>query len=401
MSITKTLVDRFRSNPTTVAMRELVNQVRTKHTTDEEIAHLADTLGKSGSVISIQNPRFIADLASTGAPTSLSTLLGPLFLCSMGFVVPKLGIPGRPAGGIDVLAQLRGYRVNLSDKEVIACIERCGYAHFLSDAQHAPLDACLFRYRQLTGTQNIPELAVASLLSKKIAVGLRRVGLDIRVAQHGNFGSTWEDARRNAACFQRVASLVGIEATCFLTDARFPYQPFVGRSESLVALKEAFSETANESLRHHVMLCLAMACGIGNESNVNLGAKTAAAEKHFYDNLLAQGSSREAFEELVHRTRRSHRFRFIAKSSGFFCVQIERLRDLMLVFQKTCVAADSNFPDGMGIILQKRPGELVDSGDLIATVRVAENQWRSVERQLHGAILVSDTLQLGQGFERI
>lgn len=401
MSVTKNLVDKFRSNPTAGTMRELVNQVRTSHSTDEEIAHLAEILGRSGSIISIQDGRCIADLASTGAPTSLSTLLGPLFLCAMGLAVPKLGIPGRPAGGIDVMAQLRGYRVRLSSQEVISCIQRCGYVHFLSDSQHAPLDARLFRFRQMSGAQNIPELAVASLLSKKIAVGLRRVGLDIRVAPHGNFGSNWEDARRNGECFQRVASVIGINATCFLTDARFPYQPFVGRSESLVALEEVFSGMPRESLRHHAMLCLAMACGIANESNVDLRAKVAAAEKHFYNNLLAQGSSREAFEELVYRTRRGHRFQVIAKNSGFFCVRIERLRELMLAYQETCVRPDSIFPDGMGIILKKRPGELVESGNLVATVRVDEGQWRSAERDLRDAILISNTLQLAQGFERI
>ncbi len=60
----------------------------------------------------------VADVASTGGPSSLSTLLSPLFLRAGGAVVPKLGVPGRPAGGIDCLAQIPGYRTELSAQEV-------------------------------------------------------------------------------------------------------------------------------------------------------------------------------------------------------------------------------------------------------------------------------------------
>lgn len=395
------LVDEFRSNPTEKTMRAVIARVRTKQVTDEEIAYLATTLGRSGSVFSIQDDRPAADLASTGSPTSLSTLLGPLYIRSMGFSVPKLGVPGRPAGGVDILAQLSGYKVNLTGKEVMACIEQCGYVHFLSNHAHAPLDARLFQYRQQCGAQNIPELTIASLLSKKIAVGLQRAGLDIRVAHHGNFGGTWEEARNNAQRFQRVASILGIDSVCFLTDARFPYQPFVGRGESLLALKEIFSETQEQSLAYHATMCFAMACGTVECSNVDLRAKTIAAEKHFYDNLLAQGSSKEAFDEYVEKIRNGHKFQFVAKGHGFVCIRIERLRELVLRFQQACAVDGTSFSDGMGIILRKRPGEFVHSGDLIATIRVTEKEWHSVERQLSDALSISSTLELGMGFERV
>ena len=147
----KSLVDKFRSDPTDNAMQALIDRVRTSQVTDDDIAYLVTTLGESGSVLSIPDGRFAADLASTGGPTSLSTLLGPLYLRAKGCCVPKLGVPGRPAGGVDALAQLPGYKVNLTDDEVMACIERCGYAHFLANGEHAPLDARLFQFRQNRG----------------------------------------------------------------------------------------------------------------------------------------------------------------------------------------------------------------------------------------------------------
>lgn len=57
----------------------------------------------------------------------------------MGYIVPKLGVPGRPAGGLDVLVQIPGYRTSLSGKQVAAVIEACGYAHFEAKTI-APMD---------------------------------------------------------------------------------------------------------------------------------------------------------------------------------------------------------------------------------------------------------------------
>ena len=95
--------DKFRSVPTDDAMQVLIDRMRTSLVTDDDIAYLATTLGGSGSVLSIPDGRFAADLASTGGPTSLSTLIGPLYLRAMGCCVPKLGVPGRPAGGVDAV----------------------------------------------------------------------------------------------------------------------------------------------------------------------------------------------------------------------------------------------------------------------------------------------------------
>jgi hypothetical protein len=64
-------------------------------------AELATALASSGEVY---DPHCLltADVASTGGPSSLSTLLCPLFLRVGGLVVPKLGVPGRPAGGTNM-----------------------------------------------------------------------------------------------------------------------------------------------------------------------------------------------------------------------------------------------------------------------------------------------------------
>ena len=50
------------------------------------------------------------DLASTGGPGSISTMLVPLMARASGVPVAKVGVPGRPAGAVDVLSNVPGYR---------------------------------------------------------------------------------------------------------------------------------------------------------------------------------------------------------------------------------------------------------------------------------------------------
>ena len=226
-------------------MDRLIAAFRDDQISDLEIAYLARRLSESGEVLTHEAP-YVADVASTGGPSSLSTLLCPLQLVRNGALVPKLGVPGRPAGGIDVLACIPGFKTHLTRDEVLWCLHTCSYAHFLADKTFVPLDALLFEYRRQINAIDVPALAIASLLAKKIAMGITRVALDVRVAAFTNFGSTWEDARVNATRFIRTAHLLQIDASCFLSDAAVPvstvYWPwrgtsrfashFIGKSES-------------------------------------------------------------------------------------------------------------------------------------------------------------------------
>ena len=113
------------------------------------------------------------------------------------------------------MATIPGYKSSLRLDEVVRCIEDCGYCHFLASDDFVPLDARMFRLRQEIGAQDNPYLTTASLISKKLAVQVNHVRLDVRVGRHGNFGHTREDARVNARMFNSVANMVGIDSGLF------------------------------------------------------------------------------------------------------------------------------------------------------------------------------------------
>lgn len=348
------------------AMAPLIASARQNLWHSEHMRHLAEVLAHSGTKLSFPANQSTADVASTGGPGSLSTLLCPLYLRSRGFIVPKLGVPGRPAGGIDVLAQLRGYKVALTAAEARQVIDRCGYAHFLAGAEFAPLDAALFRFRQKVGAQNIPALAVASILSKKIACDVKFAGLDVRTAPHGNFGSDFAEARDAARAFCAAAAAAGVTPVAFLTDARVPYQPFIGRGKSLIALRNIFEKRGDAWLTDHNDQCRLMA------AHVTALRHGAAPEGEiadaFLDNIEAQGSSREAFHERVDLVEKMSRRDLSAERDGFIWLDMSELRAVFVDANSRGVD-QSLFSDALGMILRTKPGTYVRRGDLLASIK--------------------------------
>lgn len=330
---------------------------------DEWIADVASTMAASGRHLAPRERT--ADVPSTGGPTSLSTLLCPLFLRAAGFLVPKLGILGRPAGGLDVLAQVRGYSTSLELDRIEKVLAACGYAHFDAGGEFAPLDREFFHYRQTNAAQALWPLVIASLLAKKLAASVRVVGLDVRVAPHGNFGADKTNARRYAQRFISVSRCLSIESSCFLTDATIPFQPYVGRSEALWALSTIFESKDSAWLAQHVEECRFIAA---ETTGYRDPIPRAALARHFFENLEAQGADPDAFDDVVRSTAAAHSPAVIATTSGRVRYDLGLLRTTIGAFQGE-PNGETAYPDLVGVRLLAQPGAFVEAGELVASVR--------------------------------
>lgn len=379
-------------------MKALVEHARSESLSDDDIAYLASSCAEASGPIWTALDGAV-DVASTGGPTSLTTLICPLYLRSFGSSVPKLGVPGRPAGGIDVLAQIPGFKYTLTDSEAIGVLKRAGYVHFLAGDSHGRHDAILFSYRKSHNELASAPLVIASLLTKKLVVGLTRVGLDVRVSSFGNFGQTWNEAKINAQRFCKVAALLGISARCFLTDGSVPYQPYIGRGESLVALAKSFEKISAPELSDHLNLCYAIAHSTSESERMRPPAERLMAA--FEENVLAQGGSVDGFFDKADQISRAHRFVLTANSEGFLHVNIEKIRKTLVAAQDLVASPENAFPDPVGIILKARSDAYVVKGEIIATVRSNENSWSQLQKELNDGITVCRTPVRSEFFEEV
>jgi len=394
---------RLAADASDAAMDDVILAGQRSDATDEEISVLAQVLAASGETRPRSDHEIVADVASTGGPSSLSTLLCPLFLRCLGADVPKIGVPGRPAGAVDVMATIPGYRVILTRDEVAEVLAACGLAHVLATGRQAPLDGRLFARRRLKGATAVPALAIASLLSKKIAVGVRLVGLDVRIGPHGNFGDRWSDARENAQRFVRVASLLGIKAVCFLTNASTPSQPYIGRGEALLALAKLLDGAADEWLNDHAFRCFLMARTVLGNRGAALPGKS-ELHREFCSNLESQGSGFSQFLDRVSTVMQTKYTAVDAKDDGFFSVDLQRLRQEIVAANERCGdenAVAGRFADVAGVVLRKRPGTFVMKGDVLADVRSPDRVDDLTSSALFQAFHVSPAGGETHGYEEV
>ncbi|MGY3484445.1 thymidine phosphorylase [Bradyrhizobium sp. USDA 4011] len=390
------LIEDLARNPSEAAMASVVASAIGDSWGVDEIGRLAEVLARSGNTLTFPDDIATADVASTGAPSSLSTLLCPLYLRNLGFQVPKLGVPGRPAGGIDVLAQVPGYKADLDAAAARAALDRCGYAHFLAGPDFAPLDATLFRYRQKSGAQDVPPLAVASILAKKIACGVKSAGLDVRVAPHGNFGGDFASARQTAKSFCLAAKAVGISAVAGLTDARTPYQPYIGRGEALLALSKLIDGSQDQWLLDHADRCLLLAAHV-SALHPARGSLVKEIGKPFFENIAAQGGTEDGFLGKAEAIARAPRTEIAAQQSGFFSLDLAGLRSAFVT--ANAPANEEPFPDNLGLILRKRPGSFVRNGEILASVRATQGLWPSCAPPLMKCFRVVELMDYAVGLE--
>ena len=202
---------------------------------DSQVADLARALAESGESYCLDgfNPGLLCDVPSTGAPGSLSTLICPMVLAAAGAIVPKVSIPGSVAGGIDSLQILSGFRSRLTGDEFVSVLHECGVAHVEVSPRVCPADGALVRERRRAGLMACPELAAASLLSKKLVVPGVKSCFDIRLGMTGNIGNTVPEGRRAAELFCRIGSILGIKVSGCLTDNTTSPVSCLGRTESL------------------------------------------------------------------------------------------------------------------------------------------------------------------------
>jgi thymidine phosphorylase len=303
----------------------------------------------------------------------LSTLIVPLYLRTRGWVVPKLGVTGRPAGGVDVLKTIPDYDASPSLARVRTQLRESGYVHIEAKGSWAPLDARLFRLRQDAGLQAVPPLVIASILAKKLAVGVCRVGLEIRISGDGNFGRSVEEGRRNARRFINVARLLSLEPRCVLTHASLPYQPYVGRGEALMALDDVLEGRANRWLSTHVGLCRRMTDAV--VGGRDLPQDEDAALKGVHTALLeAHCSSYDKFSERVLYVRGQQRTEVVARQRGWPVYDLSAIRGLLVRRQREAEEVDRGTSDPAGLIVLAQPDRQVTSGEPLASIRVPRGE---------------------------
>ena len=190
--------------------------------TDEETVWMTHAMKNSGDTLEWQDivdSDLVCDKHSTGGVGDKTSLILAPILAACDLFVPMIsgrGL-GHTGGTLDKFDSIPGYNTKPDIDVFRQVVKDVGCAIIGQTSNLAPADKKLYSIRDTVGTVESLPLITSSILSKKIASGLKTLVLDVKVG-NGSFNSTLEIAQNLAYSLVNVAKGAGLECEAILTD---------------------------------------------------------------------------------------------------------------------------------------------------------------------------------------
>jgi pyrimidine-nucleoside phosphorylase len=208
----------------------------------KEAAFLTDAMLKSGQQLSFTNTQFLpVDKHSTGGIGDKTSLLIAPIVAACGVPVPMIagrGL-GHTGGTLDKMESIPGFDIQISMAAFQQQVLDIGCALIGQTSEICPADKKMYALRDVTGTVESLGLICGSILSKKIAEGIRGLVMDVKCGS-GAFMKDLESARELAKWLAETAALNGVKTTAYITQMNQPLGCFIGNAIEVVECLSLF-----------------------------------------------------------------------------------------------------------------------------------------------------------------
>lgn len=344
-----------------------------------ETADLTMAMVNSGDVLDLKEIEGIkVDKHSTGGVGDTTTLvLGPM-VAALGIPVAKMsgrGL-GHTGGTIDKLESFKGFSVEMPKEKFIENVNTIKLAVGGQTGDLAPADKKLYALRDVTATVDNVSLIASSIMSKKIAAGADAIVLDVKVGD-GAFMKTPEDAKLLAKEMVSIGTHVGRKTVAIISDMDQPLGFAIGNALEVEEAIETLKGNGPKDLLELAlelgsnMVVLAGKAKDTDEAKAMLmetiNKGTALAKlKEF---VVAQGGDAAVIDDTSKFPKAKYVLEVRAKESGFVSkIHSENIGLIAMELGAGRATKESIIDLAVGIVLDKKRGDKVEAGDILAYV---------------------------------
>lgn len=374
--------------------------------TDKETAMFTKAMANSGERLDFKNIKMPkTDKHSTGGVgDGISIPLAPLVACA-GVAVPMMsgrGL-GHTGGTLDKLESIEGFNVRTPVKQIYKQIEKIGVCLFGQTADLAPADKKLYSLRDATGTVESRPLITASILSKKYAEGVDSLLMDVKFGS-GAFMQKYEDSKKLAKGLVNTAKLMGLKCRALITDMDRPLGRAIGNSNEILQSIKILKGDKDIAPDFYELLLETAA----NMLLISGKAKDIKKAKAQLEGYLQDGSAAEKFKQIVkwqggnpdivdhpEKYLKNAKFEYLAKakSDGYIAeMEAKPCGQAAVLLGAGRDKMEDEIDYGAGIWLEKKYGDQVKKGDIIARIYASDKK-----RLEAGAALFESAVKIKKG----
>ena len=354
-----------------------------------ETADLTNAMVESGDKIDLSNIKGVkVDKHSTGGVGDKTSICLTPLVASLGIPVAKMsgrGL-GHTGGTIDKLETFKGFSVELTEEQFMENVNKINIAIMGQSGNLVPADKKLYALRDVTATVDNMSLIASSIMSKKLASGADAIVLDVKVGD-GAFMKTPETAKELAQEMVDIGKHLGRETIGVISDMDQPLGYAIGNSLEVIEAIELLKGNGPKDL-------LELTLTIG--SNMLLCAKMAESEEEARKMLMENIENGKGLEKLKDFVKAKYVEKVTSPVDGYITkIHAEAFGLIAMELGAGRATKESEIDLAVGIVLNKKRGEKVNKGDVLAYIHSNnEEKIEKARKSILENIVIEDSYDL-------
>lgn len=359
-------------------MSAMLMAIYFKGMTDHETAVMTNEVAHSGDMVDLSGIHGIkVDKHSTGGVGDKTTLVIAPIVAACGVKVAKMsgrGL-GHTGGTIDKMESIPGMRTSLDPDEFFNVVNKTGLSVVGQSGNLAPADKKLYALRDVTATVDSIPLIAASIMSKKLAAGNDCILLDVKTGS-GAFMKSLDDSILLAQKMVAIGEHAGKRTVALITDMDIPLGYAIGNSLEVI---ESVHTLQGKGPKDLTEVCISLASNMlyiankGTMEECERMVKDVIEDGSAYAKLLdmveAQGGDISVIKDTERFKKAEYSYDVLATKQGYIThINTEQCGIASVALGAGRETKDSIIDYAAGIILNKKYGDQVEVGDVLATL---------------------------------
>ena len=344
--------------------------------TDREVSALTERMTTSGQQLDLSSiPGVKVDKHSTGGVGDKTSLIVAPLAAAAGVVVPMISgrALGHTGGTLDKLESIVGFRTNLTVDEFRTQLAQHQLAFIGQTPEIAPADGKLYSLRDATATVESIPLIASSIMSKKLAVGLDAIVLDVKVGS-GAFMKRQVDARRLAQMMVGIGRRMNKRVQALITDMNQPLGFAIGNALEVMEVSQTLQNAGPSDLTRLSLELAARMIFLGKITKTLDEARELAQKKlldgsgyrKLKDVIAAQGGNPAVLDRFDLLPNATGAKEIVSPRAGYVsAIEAEYIGQASSMIGAGRDTKEDAIDPAVGVILEVKVGQKVDAGGVL------------------------------------